>query len=210
MGAALMRRLPHQGPSQSRRGRERTRRQEVLAVGLDRADPLALQPGIAQQAAQARERMLDDAIARGLERVVALEEPQMAAGSECSARAPQQQRQGCSRPAGLVQHDPGQTGAPAALEVRVADRLRRRQPRMIAAVQCRAAPRRRAPPAPRAATARPPCSCRTCAQRRPAAPGVAPRAAAAGPWLPAGTSAASRAASERPSRDSRTDGGGCG
>ena len=58
---------------------ERARGEHVFAVGLHGGDSLALQPGVTQQATQAGERMLDDAIPCGIERVVTLEEPQAAA-----------------------------------------------------------------------------------------------------------------------------------
>ena len=101
----------------------RTRGEDVLAVGLHGSDLLALQPGIAQQAAQAGERMLDDAVARGVERVVALEEPQPAAGQQSRARAAQQPRQARGAAAGLIEHDPCKRAA-ATIEVRITENLR--------------------------------------------------------------------------------------
>ena len=48
----------------------------MLAVGLDRAQPLAAQPRPFEQPSQARERVLYDPVACALERLVALEQPQ--------------------------------------------------------------------------------------------------------------------------------------
>jgi len=48
--------------------------EHVRAVGLYRADALALEPGLGQQPVQARQRMFHDTCAGILERVVAFEE----------------------------------------------------------------------------------------------------------------------------------------
>ena len=61
------------------RGRRGDGGEHVLAVRFNGAQALAGESRVREQAAHARDRMLDDAFARRLERFVALEQPQLSA-----------------------------------------------------------------------------------------------------------------------------------
>ena len=71
----------------------------MCAVGLDRTDALALEAGVAEQAAQPRQRVLHHACAGALERVVAFEHPQVPARGQRVPCLGEQARQGgtCGR-----------------------------------------------------------------------------------------------------------------
>ena len=129
-----------------------TRRQHVLAVGLDGAQALAHQAGLAEQAcAAAPAGAPRRARARTLERLIALEEPEMPAGRECAPCSREQPPSASS--AASPQADRAarhRTCAPSAREV--APRPAHRRPRPASTRQSQAAPL--------GASARAPCAAR--------------------------------------------------
>ena len=91
----------------------RHRGEHMLAVGLDGTEAFALEPGVGQQAPQPRQRMLDHALPRRLERLVALEDPQAAVRLQHAACHCERARERVALRCRMIQHEraKGRTGA---------------------------------------------------------------------------------------------------